>query len=53
MEGKVFNLSVITAVFHARVPLESIIKEETKTHFLSYHTFFPINFGELFYISPF
>ena len=45
MEGKVFNLSVITAVARALVPLESIYK--TKTHFLSYQAFFPKNW-ELF-----
>lgn len=43
---KAFNLSVTSAVFHASVVLESIIKEEMKTHFLRYHTF-------AFYIAPF
>lgn len=52
MEDTVFNLAVNTAVFHAWVFVESIIKEETKTHFLSNHTFFPFKLAA-FYISPF
>lgn len=52
MESEAFNLSVTSAVFQASVLLESIIKEEMKTHFLCYHTFLPFKLAA-FYIAPF